>query len=128
MPVDRPADGPADATDPPDAPDPTALAVLFTRALRRAGLAPATGSVVTFLQALGEVGISRSAVYWAGRSSLVHRPEDLVLYDQVFRAFWLGRAPMPARPDSVEELVVAFDDADDGHDDEGEDDASDGAE
>jgi uncharacterized protein with von Willebrand factor type A (vWA) domain len=121
---DRVAAGPATVERP--APDPTALAVLFTRALRRAGLEPATGSVVTFVQALGEVGIGRSAVYWAGRASLVHRPEDLPLYDQVFRAFWQGRAPMPARPDLVEELVVAFDDATD--DEAGEDAPDDGDE
>src|SRR6478609_7423365 len=88
---------------------PEALAVLFTRALRRAGLEMSVGSVVTFLQALGEVGVGRRAVYWSGRAALVHRPEDLPVYDQVFRAFWLGRAPMPKRPESVTEIVVAFD-------------------
>jgi uncharacterized protein len=107
---------------PPEPRDPTELALLFTRALRRAGLELSIGSVITFLQALGEVGIGRAAVYWAGRASLVHRPEDLPLYDQVFGAFWLGRAPMHGRPDAPEELVVAFDDADDGDSDDADED------
>ena len=29
------------------------------------------------------------AVYWAGRATLVHRPEDVAAYDRVFAAFWL---------------------------------------
>ncbi|MDQ1397078.1 MAG: uncharacterized protein QOG64_2337, partial [Acidimicrobiaceae bacterium] len=40
------------------------------------------------------------------------KPEDIPIYDQVFRAFWLGRAPMPERPETVEEIVLAFDDED----------------
>src|SRR5690606_14850924 len=71
---------------------PEVLAVLFSRALRRAGLEPPLGSVVAFVQALGEVGVSRSAVYWAGRATLVHRPEDIEVYDLAFAAFWTGEA------------------------------------
>lgn len=90
---------------------PEDLAVLFTRALRRGGLAPPLGSVVGFVAALGEVGIDKaSAVYWAGRATLVHRPEDIPVYDQVFRVFFLGNALMPDQLRRTEELVVAFDD------------------
>ena len=92
------------------------LAVLFTRALRSAGLTMGLGSVVGFVQALGEVGIDRkSSVYWAGRATLVRRPEDILLYDRVFRVFFLGADFMQDTGGITEEVTVAFDeDTDDG--------------
>jgi hypothetical protein len=36
-------------------------------------------------------------VYWAGRATLLHRPEDIAAYDGGFRQFWLGARP-PDRP------------------------------
>lgn len=100
-------EGPAEA-------DAAALAVLFTRALRQAGLEAALGSVIMFLEAIEAVGpTDRRAVYWAGRSTLVHRPEDIELYDQVFDAFWVGSRPMPARVVVTEQVTIAYDDPDD---------------
>lgn len=65
------------------------VAVGFCRVLRRAGLRLPPSATIHFAEALGEVGItSRAAVYWAGRATLVHRPEDLNLYDRVFAAYW----------------------------------------
>ena len=65
-------------------------AVAFVRFLRAEGLDVPIGSTVTFLQALDAVGVdSRDAVYWAGRATLVSRPEDIPVYDEVFLAFWL---------------------------------------
>jgi uncharacterized protein with von Willebrand factor type A (vWA) domain len=65
------------------------LAVGFTRMLRRAGLEVPVGSVVTFVDALGALGVqTRSAVYWAGRASLVHDRAEIEVYDRVFAAFW----------------------------------------
>ena len=50
------------------------------------------GSVTTFVEALGAVGVEReTGVYWAGRATLVRRPEDVPTYDRAFAAFWLGR-------------------------------------
>ena len=105
------------------------LAVLFTRALRRAGLAPPVGSVVGFVAALGEVGIEkRSAVYWAGRATLIHRPEDVPIFDQVFRVFFLGNAVLADQARPVEELLLAFDEPEDPDDpQDGGDDGDDGA-
>jgi uncharacterized protein with von Willebrand factor type A (vWA) domain len=91
---------------------PEALAVLFARALRRAGLEPPLGSVVAFVQALGEVGVGRDAVYWAGRATLVHRPEDIEVYDLAFAAFWTGEARVARREEGTEDLALAFDDGD----------------
>jgi uncharacterized protein len=103
---------------------PEQLAVLFTRALRQAGLEMAVGSVVTFFQALGEVAIdSRAGVYWAGRATLVHHPEDIAIYDRTFAAFWRGRRGPSSQLEVTEELTLAFDDEEE--EDEG-DEAGDG--
>ena len=68
------------------------LAVGFCRVLRRAGLRVPPSATIHFAEALAQVGIrDRSGVYWAGRSTLVHRPEDLELYDRVFAAYWQQR-------------------------------------
>ena len=63
----------------------------FARVLRGAGLAVPTGSTVVFARALAAVGVDRpSGVYWAGRASLVRRPEDVAAYDQAFETFFGG--------------------------------------
>lgn len=75
-------------------PEPAELAVAFGRLLRAAGLNVPVGSVLMFADALGEVGMSsRDAVYWAGRSTLVQRPEDQGVYDRAFAVFWEHRQP-----------------------------------
>ena len=87
------------------------LAVAFARVLRGLGIDVPLGATMLFARALACVGLDeRDAVYWAGRSTLVKRPEDFDTYDRAFAAFWLGRydarrgAPAP-----VEEIVLAFD-------------------
>ncbi|MEM7325556.1 MAG: VWA domain-containing protein [Actinomycetota bacterium] len=68
------------------------LAVGFCRVLRRAGLRVPASATINFTEALGLVGLEdRPSVYWSGRATLVHRPEDLNLYDRVFAAYWEGR-------------------------------------
>ena len=65
------------------------LAVAFARVLRGAGLSVPLGSVLTFVEALGAVGLAeRDGVYWAARATLVRRPEDLPLFDRAFQVFW----------------------------------------
>ncbi len=77
---------------------PAEMAVGFATVLRRAGLEVPVGSVVTYARALGAVGLADpSAVYWAGRATLVRRPEDLEAYDRCFAAWW-GGLSVPARP------------------------------
>ena len=47
------------------------------------------GMTLLFAEALGVVGIARrESVYWAGRTTLVRRPEDVELYDRSFAAWW----------------------------------------
>jgi uncharacterized protein with von Willebrand factor type A (vWA) domain len=101
-------------------------AVAFVRFLRSEGLDVPIGSTVTFLEALDALGISsRDRVYWAGRSTLVMRPEDIEVYDRVFGAFWL-RHGFDGRDDApVDHITLALDDGDEGaHDDapDGDDD------
>jgi len=103
------------------------VAVAFVRSLRAAGLRIPVGSAITYLRALGEVGIvTRSATYWAGRATLVHRPEDIGRYDEVFRAFWSPDAPAPVVvEEETVEIAIAFDDEDDTADDDGDDEGDD---
>jgi uncharacterized protein with von Willebrand factor type A (vWA) domain len=87
------------------------LAVAFTRLLRGAGITVPLGSTVAFGEAMRVVGLERRAdVYWAGRATLVTRPEQIETYDRVFAAFWDGiTRPLPAvvLPPTV--VTVAFD-------------------
>ena len=46
-------------------------------------------ATINFVEALGHLGVEdRQTVYWTGRATLIHRPENLPLYDRVFAAFW----------------------------------------
>src|SRR5437763_13277517 len=91
----------------------TETAVEFARALRTAGLDVPVGSVITYVEALHAVGTERSdSVYWAGRATLVRRPEDIPLYNEVFGSFWLGRtsSSQEAGHHHTVDLDVAADD------------------
>jgi uncharacterized protein with von Willebrand factor type A (vWA) domain len=70
-------------------PDTERLAVAFARVLRGAGIDVPVGATLTFADALNVVDLGdRSAVYWAGRSTLLTAPEATVTYDRAFAAFW----------------------------------------
>jgi uncharacterized protein with von Willebrand factor type A (vWA) domain len=98
--------------------------VAFARALRSSGLAVPVGSVTVFAQALGHVGISsRSALYWAGRATLVNRMEDVATYDRVFASFWESA---PRRVD--DRLPVPMTQTVDDAEEDGEDPDAEGAE
>ena len=86
------------------------MATAFATMLRRLGVPVSTGDVVTFVEALGEVGLEeRAAVYWAGRTTLVRRPEDRPAFEQGFAAFWLQRELIRTSRE-VEPVVLAVDD------------------
>ena len=98
------------------------IAVAFARLLRGAGLHVPIGSVLTFAQALGEIGIdTRDAVYWSARSTLVHRPEDIELFDRAFAVFWLQRESGAVEDVDEQKLTLAIDDD---SDDSAKDDSS----
>ncbi len=68
---------------------PTRSVVSFCRALRDEGLSVAVSEVSTYVRALGVVGVSRNEdAYWAGRAILIRRPEDVEVYDRVFRSYF----------------------------------------
>jgi uncharacterized protein with von Willebrand factor type A (vWA) domain len=59
----------------------------FGRALRTRGLTVGTGRIVTFCRAAAALGaLDRGQLYWAGRASLISRPEDVEAFDDVFDA------------------------------------------
>jgi uncharacterized protein len=94
--------------------EPERLAVAFVRTLRGAGLHVPGGAPARYAEALAALGLERrDHVYWAGRATLVRRPEDVAAYDAVFGAFWLGRTARGAPPktDAVA-VAVAADDPD----------------
>lgn len=66
----------------------------FAQALRAAGLPIGTGDAITFVEAVGRLDVTEPMdVYWAGRTTLVRRPEDLATYHGLFERFWLDRSP-----------------------------------
>lgn len=99
------------------------LAVAFARVLRGAGLIAPVDSVLTFSEALGAVGLEhRDGVYWAGRATLVHKPEDIGVYDRAFAVFWDRRsASISLEEPEVQHLTLAVDAEDDGGTDDGAD-------
>lgn len=100
--------------------DPADLAVAFARFLRAEGVDVPVGCTLLFVQALDAVDMgSMTEVYWAGRSTLVHRREDVDAYDRVFRAFWLRRPWVERTDGDIERITLAMDD-DDGGDDAGD--------
>src|SRR3712207_6776121 len=74
-------------------------AVAFGRVLRGAGLRAGTDRLVEFARALEELDASRrDDVYWAGRITLVSRPEEVETYDRAFELFWEKGGNAKARP------------------------------
>jgi uncharacterized protein len=55
-------------------------------------------------------------VYWAGRTTLIRRPEDRELYDRAFKVFWEARTSHgePAPPEEPLAITLAIDDDDAG--------------
>jgi uncharacterized protein len=86
------------AEDATDRLSPTRTVVRFCRELRDEGLSVPVANVVSYVHALGAVGVRRTRdVYWAGRATLVRRPEDVEAYDRVFGAFFSDTGFQPPR-------------------------------
>ncbi len=90
------------------------MAVAFGRVLRGAGLPVPLDSIVTFVQCLDAVGITdRNRVYWAGRSTLVRRPEDREAFNVAFAVFWEQLSSDTSYEEATPETVtLAVDDQD----------------
>jgi uncharacterized protein with von Willebrand factor type A (vWA) domain len=110
-------------------PDPTAarpadIAVTFARVLRGAGLSVPMSCTNTFAEALCATGLDdRDGAYWAGRATLVRRPEDIAIYDRAFAVLFDQRLGTLAELDAETlQITLAVDsDDDDGDDDEASD-------
>jgi uncharacterized protein with von Willebrand factor type A (vWA) domain len=74
------------------------------------------GSVLDFVEALAAVGVDRrDPVYWSGRATLVHRPEDIPVFDRAFAVFWEQRRSLGDEPeDEPLKITIATDDGDEG--------------
>jgi uncharacterized protein with von Willebrand factor type A (vWA) domain len=95
------------------------MAVAFARVLRGAGLHVPTSTVLRFAEALGLLGLDhRGDVYWAGRATLIRRPEDVAVYDRAFRVFWDDVAAPARIAEEPEPLMITLA-VDDGGDDTG---------
>lgn len=104
--------------EPVDRKAPTRSIVAFCRALRREGVSVPVPDVATYVHALGVLGVRHTTdVYWAGRAVLIHRPEDVEIFDRVFGSHFgdrggAGTEPMPLRPVSRVRVTIDEDDGD----------------
>ena len=89
----------------------------FGRMLREAGVPADTRRIERFCDAASRV--DGSDLYWVGQATLVSRPDQLPIYDRVFRAFFGGVQPerqtakprlrlsgAPANPDDGREALL----------------------
>ena len=75
----------------PNAPPFVRLLSGFVAALRVAGLAVGTGDLLTYCAAMAPLDPADLLdLFWAGRATLVSRKDDIEVYDEVFRAYFLG--------------------------------------
>jgi uncharacterized protein with von Willebrand factor type A (vWA) domain len=73
----------------------------FCHELRAAALPVGSGDVLTYCAAMSTLDPSDLLdLYWAGRATLVTRPESIAVYDEVFRRFFLGNG------DPIRELLT----------------------
>jgi uncharacterized protein len=84
-------------------PDELERLVAFARALREEGLAVGPGRVVDFCRATA--ALPAGDLYWAGRLTLVSRPEEIPVYDRVFHGV-VEEHPPPELVQVVEEEVA----------------------
>jgi uncharacterized protein with von Willebrand factor type A (vWA) domain len=85
----------------PDAPF-VGVLVAFARELRAAGLGVGSGDVLTYSAAMARLDPTDLVdLYWAGRTTMVTRRDQIPVYDRVFRRFFLDESealPEPLKP------------------------------
>ena len=82
------------------------LLVAFGHELRSAGLVVGSGDVMTYCAAMASLDASDLAdLYWAGRTTMVTRREQIADYDRVFRRFFLDEDE--SQSDSVRATIMA---------------------
>jgi uncharacterized protein len=104
------------------------LLVDFARRLRDAGVPVGSGDVLAYCSGVARLDPTDLIdLYWAGRTTLLTRRDQIPLYDKVFRAFFLGETDplgeaMPelaeVAPRSESALAVPATEPGDEHDDQ----------
>ena len=85
--------------------------VEFVDVLRNVGVKISLGSSLDFGLAVTELGAGSSEdIYWAGRSTLISRPEDISIYNKVFKTHWLGIDSLADEVNKLPALNFLFDD------------------
>ena len=94
---------------------PAEIAAGFAYTLRGEGLVVPSTAVAKFHEALGVVGIdSKGFVYWAGRTTLITKPESFDTYDRCFDRFWLAKSKMvEAKTSLPSTMLIITDDLED---------------
>jgi hypothetical protein len=88
--------------------EPVATLVSFGRELRARGVPVGTGRILTFVRALGALGLAdRGSLYWAGRISMVARRDDLATYDLAFEDWYRSLRPEAERAIELELPTLA---------------------
>src|SRR2546430_14177490 len=92
--------------------------LIFGRVLRRAGIDVHPGRLLDVIEALEQVNLgARDEVYYTCRTLLVHRREQIPIFDRAFAAFWRaqsaaavpdGAAPRGFRPFAVEDVDASL--------------------
>jgi uncharacterized protein with von Willebrand factor type A (vWA) domain len=85
----------------------------FGRVLRRAGIDIHPGRLLDVVEALGHVHLgARDEVYHTCRTLLVHRQEEIAIFDRAFAAFWRehhqGEGHAAPRPDQARAAATAI--------------------
>lgn len=90
------------------------MLVGFGRALRAKGLLVGSGDILTYCNGMTSLDPTDLVdLYWAGRTTLITRRDDVVVYDEVFRAYFLANdSPMQKllkiKAQSAAEAEAAF--------------------
>jgi uncharacterized protein len=79
--------------------------VAFSRGLRDEGITAGPGRVVEFCRAAA--ALPPEDLYWAGRLTLVSRPEEIPVYDRVFRGVLDEEPPVQSVTVVEEEVALA---------------------
>ncbi len=81
--------------------------LIFGRVLRRAGIDVHRGRLLDLIEALGHVNLgARDEVYHTCRALLVHRQEQIAIFDRAFAAFWREHHEAEARSDAAARRVA----------------------
>jgi uncharacterized protein with von Willebrand factor type A (vWA) domain len=92
----------------------TSVLIGFARVLRSAGLKVGTDDVLTYFKSMTPLDPTDLVdLYWAGKTTLLSRHEDMAAYDVTFKKYFLdedapAKTQLMLRPESVAEAEAAL--------------------